>query len=302
MTSDGIHLNLGCDPTVQTNGITAADAITVNGKTSWILTSGTRWWSYDVSAMGNQGAFVNGGKNFAVFLRTLSPDCTAKTQDGIAMNPGCDPNVQVNGISALASVSTSITSAKWLVIAGKKWWLYDSKAGTSGAFSGGVKDIASSFRLLSPDCTVMKGGVPLNPGCDPDVKAKGITSIDISISQGKTSWWLMTGKKWWSFDQSANNGKGAFVDGGQDVSTSLRMLNPTSCAAVGNGLHQNPGCEADVQVNGLDTAGHTETNSGGYWLVTSGKKWWIFDASTGVGSFATWGNDVATYFRTLNPH
>jgi len=268
---------------VQLNGITASDSITINGKATWILTSKKKWWGYDNSLQ----AFTTGGKDFAVFLRKLSPNCSVKTTDGTHLNPGCDPYVQANGISSLASSSTEIT---WIITAGKKWWLYDSKgAGGAGAFTAGGNDVALTFRLISPDCTVFTDGIHQNPGCDPDVKAKGVTSFQIESTATKTTWWVLAGKKWWNYDSLANNGKGAFNYASANIGAYLATA-PPACSVILNGVHQNPGCENSVKMNGFDTT--SQLPSG--FLATSGKSWWFLNTTS-------CGNDIATYFRTLDP-
>lgn len=141
-TSDGIALNPGCDPDVQANGITAVDIVTLSGATTWRVIAGKKWWSYDVTS----AAFTDGGKEIATFLKTLLPDCSGKTTDGIALNPGCDPDVQVNGLSAMGSM-TSGSNTVWFMTSGKKWWTFDL---SKSAFTSGSGDVAAFFRTFKP--------------------------------------------------------------------------------------------------------------------------------------------------------
>ena len=150
LTSDGIALNPGCDPSVQASGLTAIGGYEVNGKPVWQVTSGKKWWVFDPLANAGQGAFVAGGGDIATSYRSYQPACGALTSDGIAQNPGCDPSVQASGLTALDGYEVS-GKPIWQVTSGKKWWVFDPLGNAGqGAFVAGGADIATGFRGFKP--------------------------------------------------------------------------------------------------------------------------------------------------------
>lgn len=286
----GLHLNPGCDPDVQVNGVTAVDIVTLNNQTTWLVVSGKKHWSFDMTS----GAFTAAGPDFSTYLKGLKPGCSDLTSDGIPLNPGCDLDVQVNGITAIGNM-TSGGKTSWAATSGKKWWSYDLS--TSDAFVDGGKDFAAFMRLFPPTtcATTTADGLPLNAGCDPDVQSKGLGAIDIVTLANQSTWLVTCGKKWWSFDMTT----GAFSSGGKDFSTYLKGFQPGCSATTSDGLPLNPGCDADVQVNGISALGSMTQGGKTSWAVFAGKKWWSFDLAT--STFVGGGKDVAAFFRTLPP-
>ncbi len=236
---------------------------------------------------------------------TPAPDlptnsCTALTASGLHLNPGCDPDVQVNGITAFSAFDATDTAA-WLMMSGKKFWIYDPTSGASGAFTSAGESVAEYLTPLNPaNCTDTMGGVPLNPGCDVSVQANGLTAVDILTTNGQTSWTFLSGTKFWSFDASAASGAGAFTGSGADWSSSLRALAPADCTTMMGGVHLNPGCDVDIQANGVVSIGSVTDPSNVTWLLTSGKKFWFY--STSANAFTSSGDSFATSLLPLTPN
>ncbi len=230
----------------------------------------------------------------------LQNPCTAMTVDGIHLNPGCDPDVQVNGITAI-SVFDVAGTASWLVMSGKKFWIYNPTIGAGGEFTGGGDNIATYLDDFNPmNCTAMMNGVTLNPGCDVDVKANGITSLDIVTSNGSVRWIFLSGNKYWGFDPAAAGGAGAFDAATDDWSTVLQGLSPQGCSIIMEGVTLNPGCDLDVQTSGVTTISSATPEGGNVaWMLTSGKKFWIYDKI--LEAFLTAGADLAVPLALLNP-
>jgi len=225
--------------------------------------------------------------------------CTAKTADGIYLNPGCDPDIQVNGVTAF-SVFDPAGTASWLVMSGKKFWIYNPTIGATGEFTGGGKDISTYLKALAPlNCTDMMGGVTLNPGCDIDVQANGITAVDIVTLEDATIWIFLSGKKYWGFDPAAAAGAGAFTTASADWSTALQALGPQSCSITMEGVTLNPGCDVDVQTNGVTTLSSVTGEGNVAWMLTSGKKFWTYDLN--LSAFLTAGDNLAGFLALLNP-
>jgi hypothetical protein len=215
------------------------------------------------------------------------------------MNPGCNDDVH----DAMASAAV-YNQAMWAVTSGTKFWLWDSEVGiTAGAFVMCGDGIDGWMRTYAPDCTPKSpDGVHLNPGCDPTIQSDGPTSIDISFF-GKTAivWLITCGTKWWRFDVLANLGKGAFVESGQDFSTYLKARQPDCSAQTKDGLHLNPGCDPDVQAEGVSTISGLVLGQLPRLLITRGSKWWIRDRSSPAGAFVDGGKDLPAFLRSLGP-
>lgn len=226
-TTDGLPMNPGCDLDVQSDGFTSMVTFDLGGNTNWLVCHKKKWWVYDPTPEAGPPGFVQGGKNLASFLMSVPPDCSYKTREGTAMNPGCDPDVQAEGFSAMGMMYES-GSPYWFATAGKKWWLYsvNSDAGPDAFVAGGL-DVAAFLLQAKPGCaTKTKDGLSMNPGCDPDVKSKGLTDLDVVQISGKTDVLLTYNTKWWLFDLSADGGNGAFVEGGKDVTAFFKGLKP----------------------------------------------------------------------------
>ncbi len=230
----------------------------------------------------------------------LSNSCTALPPSGLHLNPGCDPDVQVNGITAFSAFDATDT-ASWLMMSGKKFWIYDPTSEASGAFTSAGESVAEYLTPLNPaNCTDTMGGVPLNPGCDVSVQANGLSAVDILTSNGQTSWTFLSGTKFWSFDASAASGAGAFTGSGADWSPSLRALAPADCTTMMGGVHLNPGCDVDIQANGVVSIGSVTEPNNVTWLLTSGKKFWFY--STSANAFTSAGDNFATSLLPLTPN
>lgn len=298
MTGDGIHLNPGCDPDVQVNGITAFTVFDPAGTASWLVMSGKKFWLYNPT-MGAGGEFTSGGKEVSLYLKALNPTNCTDTMGGLPLNPGCDPDVQANGITSVDMVTTGGNSV-WIFLSGKKVWTF-AAAGGVGAFTSASPDWSVALRNLGPtSCSITMEGVTLNPGCDPDVQANGLSSISSVTAGGNVSWMLTRGKKFWIFDQNL----AAFLTAGDDLAATLMLLNPADCVAItADGLYQNPGCDVDVKANGLTANGSLTTGGNTVWFMASGKKFWIYNhaALGGTGAFTDGGMEISSYFRQLKP-
>ncbi len=225
--------------------------------------------------------------------------CVALTADGLHLNPGCDPDVQVNGITGF-TVFDPAGTASWLVMSGKKFWLYNPTIGADGAFTSGGKEISPYLKALNPkNCTATMGGLPLNPGCDVSVQANGITAVDMVTIEGNTLWIFLSGKKYWGFDPAAEGGAGAFTTASADWSVALRNLGPTSCDITMEGVTLNPGCDLDVQANGVTSISSVTAGGNVAWMLTSGKKFWRYDLT--LSAFLNAGDDLAASLLLLNP-
>lgn len=226
-TRDGLKLNPGCDPDVKANGFTSMVTFEFFGAVNWLVCHGKKWWVFDTKPDAGPPAFVEGGTNLATFLTTQPPDCSYKTKDGTAMNPGCDSDVKANGFTTMGMMYDQ-GDAYWFAAAGKKWWLYavNSDAGLDAFVAGGA-NISDYLLQFAPGCAAKtKDGLFLNPGCDLDVKSKGPTDLDVIKIFGKTQALVTYNKKWWLYDLSANSGIGAFVTGGKDVAAFVKGLKP----------------------------------------------------------------------------
>jgi len=298
-TTDGIHLNPGCDPQVVSQGLTSLSNDPIGLTDRWLLVSGTRWWIFDPAGAGGAGKFTDGGKDFAARLRQEKPDCSAMTTDGIALNPGCDPSVQSKGFTSVAAV-TMWGKTFWVGLSGSRYWYYDPLV---GAFVNGGKDLGGQLLQNDPkDCSkTSSDGTSLNPGCDADVKLKGFTAMTNSPPSSTISWAGFSGKKWWVFDPTTGS-NGAFVDAGADTSQVLRLFPPSCAAQTPDGIALNPGCDPDVQQVGFTAAATVESDSTVYWLGVSGKKWWLFDRTVGAGgTFELGGKDISALLKASVP-
>jgi hypothetical protein len=220
--------------------------------------------------------------------------CTATTPDGMAQNPGCDPDVQVNGLTAGGEFRNASGTAAWILTSGKKFWIYDPKGGAAGAFTAGGKDLSATLAGLPPtSCTVKSSdGLSINPSCDLEVQANGPSSIGEFVNpQTKAAAWLFTvKKKWWIFDPAT----GGFTAGGLSLAEAFLGFTPACTEKTSDGIALNPGCDPDFVANGATASSEFVNPQGGAsaWLFTSGPKWWVLDPST--ASFVAGGKSLAT--------
>jgi hypothetical protein len=246
------------------------------------------------------GDAANAGEGLLKLDGSPPTSCTAKTGDGIDLNPGCDPDFQTKGPTAAGEFQDPKTKNKgWLLTTGPKWWLFDpAAAGGKGSFTSGGKDLAAMILAgMEPtSCTpTWADGTPQNPGCDVGFKANGPTAVsEFTSPQTKSAAWLFTaGKKWWAFDPVA----GKFTFGGAAIDAVFASWQPACPSAL------NPACDPAVQVNGVSAAGEFRSAGGApAWLFTAGKKWWAFDpAAAPSGRFAFGGESIDTLLATFQP-
>ena len=214
-TADGIALNPGCDAQVQTGGIDAIGSATTAEGTTWLITRGRKFWVYD----GAHDAFTAGGSDIATHLRSLPPDCAAKTADNIALNPGCDADVQARGITTVDATTDAEGKVSWLMLSGRKYWTLDL---SSGEFTGGGRSIADFMVTLTPDCGTTSDGLVRNPGCDATVKVHGLAGLSSVTIEGKASWVLLSGNRYWTYGEQEGGTVG--FGGGKDFAGFLREL------------------------------------------------------------------------------
>jgi len=307
-TNDGIALNPGCDPDFKANGPTALGQFIVvaSGNPAWLFTTGTKWWVFDTTANGGQGAFTAGGADFAATLKTLQPACTAKAGPAF-LNPGCDPTFQANGPTTVGAIKdASSGKTNWFFSSGKKWWVFNSTAGGgAGAFTAAGVNIANNTLALPPPCrSLAPDGTPINPGCDVTYQANGPTAWGefTNPGTGQQAWLFVSQTKFWLFDPT---GTGTFTGAGADIAQALSALQPGCTAKAADGSFLNPGCDPTFKVNGPTAVGEfTSTGAAGTttWIFTEGKKYWLFDpAGTGNGAFTAAGADIASVVRLLAP-
>lgn len=70
---DGTAINPGCDPDIQAFGPSAMASVTLGGKPVWLITRGTKLWTYGESAIPGVFAFTSSGPDFASLLRQIPP-------------------------------------------------------------------------------------------------------------------------------------------------------------------------------------------------------------------------------------
>jgi len=292
-SATSIFLNPGCDSDVQTYGITAMAGFFRVG-VDYQVVSGKKWWNFDLAS----NRFIDGGADIAAAYRTAQPtDCSIRSSDGtVTRNPGCDPDVQANGITALAGLMNR-GGVDQRIINGKKWWDFNPSTNT---FVDGGNDIAAVFRRSSPGCTTMTadGRIPANPGCDRDVQANGITAIGEFVREGRAIQQVVYRNKWWNYDPPTNS----FIGGSADIAQAYRGLQPTNCAirTADGRVSRNPGCDVDVQSSGINgLAGFDRSTGTVDQLIIRGKKWWNFHPTT--NTFLDGGGDIAEYFRRSLP-
>jgi hypothetical protein len=230
-TSDGLYLNPGCNTVVMNNGVTGLGSITDSGKTYWEVFFRKNYWRFDPAASGGTGAFVDGGKDpivrYAAFGTCTDP---VDPVSGLFKNPGCDLAVKLAGITAVGEfIAPSPPPGQpvphTLVLSGKKFWILSFNP---PVLVNAGDDVAVFFRTYAPTtCGTQQttDGLDLNPGCDPDVQAGGVDAMDGLPPGGVTTFWQVTrGRKFWNFDPMANGGKGAWFEGGKDISVYYRSF------------------------------------------------------------------------------
>jgi hypothetical protein len=117
-------------------------------------------------------------------------------------------------------------------------------------------------------------------------------------------WMFTSGKKFWLFNPQIA-GSGAFTAGGKDIATTLKTFQPGCASKSADGTFHNPGCDLTFQANGPDALGEVkDVNTKKIsWLLSSGKKFWIFDpsAAVGKGAFIASGADISLATLPLSP-
>lgn len=292
MTTDGIHLNPGCDSLVQSAGVDALDFTQLMGKPHLlVLAASDHYWWYDLTA----GAFVSGGASFTAYLKDKhAPGCGPLTGDGIALNAGCDATVTGTGVRSIATLDNSDMTRQALTSKAKWWSLDRATPPTAGTFVEGGASFSAFAKLFPPGCAAKTiDGLPLNPGCMG--WSDGPHAMDIRVTGATYGWLLLFDNLWWRFSSAA----GTFTEGGKDFTGYLKQQQPTCGVKTADGIELNPGCDAQVQANGLDAMASGTFQGNEVWLVTSGRRYWIYDYA--AGAFVSGGQDIAAFFRTLSP-
>jgi hypothetical protein len=239
-TTDGggnVWLNPGCDPAVMENGLSTLSTFVADGAASWIVTSGTKWWTYGAAAELEGNAFTGAGASAAGALRQWAPavesldGCeTVAVRDGVPINPGCDATVQQSGLSAMSALTID-GKRQFLLSSGTKWWVYQQPEGAATEQFTDSGNLAAFMRRLEPippdgDCQriAIIGGVPRNPGCDPSLQSIGLTAMSAITIGGESSWFIVSGRKWWRYGRSEPLEANAFIASGDDVSATFRRL------------------------------------------------------------------------------
>jgi|GEM_PF-4896399 len=159
--NDGsFEINPGCDMDVKLSGFDIITHQTLVATNQVLLTKGKKWWVYDASAYDWTGAFIDGGEDFALFLKnkayyngSYSPDCF--NNGSFELNPGCDPDVQLSGLDAISDYFLVDPLYQVILIKGTKWWVYDIRPnGGTGAFVDGGDDIGALLMTYLPACNV----------------------------------------------------------------------------------------------------------------------------------------------------
>lgn len=296
LADDGTPLNPGCDPDVQAGRISALGASHTGGDEGWLLVAGKKWWFYRTTA-DQPGGFSSAGADVATLFRAVGPDCDTRAADGMVLNPGCDAEVQAAGVDAVGGVIDGAGNALWMISKGRKWWFYSAQPGEAPLFTDAGSDTASMLRRFAPDCAAKTAdNLPLNPGCDGAVQARGLTALGAVIEGDQQSWLTIQGSRWWVLS-SASGQEATFADGGADLAAWLRGAQPACGTQAADGTELNAGCDAEVQAAGVDAVGSSLGTEGkASWLLIRGTKWWTFASGTG---FTDGGADVAAWFRGL---
>lgn len=237
---DEMPLNPGCNAVVKEQGVDAVGHTMFSDigerGISLDLISGVRFWNLDPSDPVLSKGFIDARPKLSDEFIKYEPgvevmDSQPETVGEHYRNPGFDPGVIQGGIDAYAEFRRPDLSSLHIITKGRRFWHFDTGAGTTGkgAFVETVGDLATHYRSFSPQAcsTVIADGTPLNPGCDPDVQAEGVTALDGVARDGQMVYWqVISGKKYWNWDVAANGGEGAFVSGGKDIAELYRRASP----------------------------------------------------------------------------
>ena len=260
-----LHVNPGCDPVVQQQGLDAAWTRTTGNGEILYVTQGKRRWALFFTAPGDLSS-ANWDRDLttsdlaALWSRTPPQDTS---------NPGLSEAVQENGISAAWIMERDGNEAFLVVHAGIMFFTLDLDQGT---WLGGAEHTGVFHDWLTQHSEITEGcqgaDAASNPGQNETIQAEGVTAIS-RYSNG-SGFRLIGGHQLWYGAYNPQSFQYSFSCHFENEATGYQQAGPPACNATDP---VNPGCDETVQNDGVDTAYWTRD---GVFHVTQGIRHWGF--------------------------
>jgi hypothetical protein len=269
--------NPGCDPDVIRYGFSAIGRIN-DGEI--YFTRGNKLWALTTTS---GGTFSAGVADLAGFLRGFATKADVQ-------NPGLHSPIRASGLDSLGMVTIADQRLVYLT-KGTHWWSFDLD---ESAFVANGSSLSTALGAFTPPA-----GDPcpaLNPGCNAQVRQRGLSAIEFVPGESGNLWLLLQGPNYWIY----NDFEQSFVQQGNIADYFLRFApagqNACSTARFPDGTYRNPGCLSQIRSSGPAAIGEIEFLGKTGWLITWGTTYWHLDSSL---TFVEGGKDLAAFLRRV---